>query len=155
MGVIPLIWVAVGVVLVLAELASGDLVLLMLGGAALGAAGASALGVPLGVDVGVFALLAVLLVLLARPTLRRRLSTGASLTTGSTRVLGAEGEVVDAIGGPDDEGGTVRLDGAVWSARAFDADAVLAAGAPVLVVAVEGATAVVTAARTTSSKEEG
>lgn len=151
---IPLIWVAVGVVLVLAELASGDLVLLMLGGAALGAAGASALGAPLGVDVAAFALLAVLLVLLARPTLRRRLSTGGPLTTGSTRVLGTEGEVVDTIGGPGDEGGTVRLDGAMWSARALDTGAVLGAGVPVVVVAVDGATAVVTAARTTSTEEE-
>ena len=141
---IPLLWVAAGVVLVIAELASGDLVLLMLGGAALGAAGASALGAPLGVDVLVFAALAGLLVLLARPALRRRLSVGESLTTGSTRLLGTHGEVVEPVGGPTV--GTVRLGGAVWSARALHDDAVLDAGVAIVVVAVEGATAVVSPA---------
>lgn len=147
---IPLIWVAAGVVLVLAETISGDLVLLMLGGAALGAAAASALGVPLGLDLAVFALLSVLLVLLARPALRRRMSTGESLTTGSTRLLGTRGEVVEAVG---EDGGTVRVEGATWSARALHEGEELGAGASVVVVAVEGATAVVTAARNVELEE--
>ena len=84
---------------------------------------------------------------LARPALRARISVGEPLTTGGTRVLGTHGEVVETVGGSRDGGGTVRLGGAVWSARALHDDAVLDAGVPVVVVAVEGATAVVTPAR--------
>jgi len=52
--VIPLLWLVAGVLLITVELMSGTLVLLMLGVASLVAAGASALGVPLGADVAVF-----------------------------------------------------------------------------------------------------
>ena len=51
---------------------------------------------------------------------------------------------VEPVGGPTV--GTVRLGGAVWSARALHDGAVLDAGAPIVVVAVEGATAVVSPA---------
>ncbi|TDD32841.1 NfeD family protein, partial [Saccharopolyspora elongata] len=54
---VALLWLIAGVVLIGAEVISGELVLLMLGLAAIGAAGAAALGVPLGVDAAVFALL--------------------------------------------------------------------------------------------------
>ena len=65
-GVIPLLWAIAGVVLVAVELVTGTFVLLMLGLAALVTAGASALGAPLGVDVAVFGLSALVLILLAR-----------------------------------------------------------------------------------------
>ncbi|MCD2187575.1 NfeD family protein [Actinomycetospora soli] len=136
---IPLIWAIAGVLLVVAEVLSGELVLVMLGAAALGAAGASALGVPLGPDVAVFAVLAGLLVLLVRPQVNRRLRVHDPVNTGTRALLGAEGEVVEPITA---DAGTVRLRGALWSARALHDDE-LAAGTAVVVVEISGATAVV------------
>lgn len=138
---IPLIWLVAGVVLILAEVLSGALVLLMLGVAALVAAAATAgLGV---VGGGVtFAVVAGLGVLVARPALSHRLRTTPPVNTGTRGLLGTAGEVVEPI--TPDHLGTVRLDGALWSARALHDDT-LEAGARVVVVQISGATAVVTA----------
>lgn len=142
---IPLLWAIAGVVLVAVELVTGTFVLLMLGLAALVTAGASALGVPLGVDVGVFGLSALALILLARPALQRRFRsdrTDGSVNAGPQALLGAEAEVVDAITAGD--AGTVRIGGALWTARALHERDALATGDPVVVVDIRGATAVVT-----------
>lgn len=137
---IPLLWAIAGVLLVVAEVLSGTLVLLMLGAAALGTAVASAAGLGVGPDVAVFAVLAGLLVLVARPAVRRRLRVHDPVNTGTQALLGARGEVVEAVA----EGtGTVLLHGSLWSARSlYDDD--LASGTSVVVVEISGATAVVT-----------
>ncbi|MDF2978326.1 MAG: rane protein implicated in regulation of rane protease [Actinomycetospora sp.] len=147
---IPLLWLIAGVVLIAVELVSGTFVLLMLGLAALAAAGASALGAPLGVDVAVFGITAAALVLLLRPALQRRMrgeAADGAVNAGPTALLGTTAEVVDAITG--DDPGTVRIAGALWTARALhdgpDAPA-LTPGDAVVVVDIRGATAVVTAA---------
>ena len=101
---IPLLWLVAGVLLILVELISGTLVLLMLGVASLVAAGASALGAPLGVDVAVFGLSAALLVLLARPPLLRRLHGSridGSANAGTAALLGEPAEVVEPITATD------------------------------------------------------
>lgn len=145
---IPLLWLIAGVVLIAVELVSGTFVLLMLGLAALAASGASALGAPLGVDVAVFGVSAAVLVLLARPALQRRMHGDADgpVNAGPSALLGTTAEVVDPITG--DDPGTVRIAGALWTARALhdgpDGPA-LARGEPVVVVDIRGATAVVTA----------
>jgi membrane protein implicated in regulation of membrane protease activity len=139
--VIPLIWAIAGVLLVVAEVLTGGLVLLMLGAAALGAAGASAAGVPLGGDLAVFAVLAVLFVLVLRPAVRRRMNVHDPVNTGTRALLGTRGEVVEAVAAG---AGTVRLRGSLWSARSLHDDD-LPAGTAVVVVEISGATAVVTA----------
>lgn len=145
---IPLLWLIAGVVLIAVELVSGTFVLLMLGIAALAGAGASALGAPLGVDVAVFGVSAALLVLLARPALQRRMHGDGDgpVNAGPSALLGATAEVVDPISG--DDPGTVRIAGALWTARALHdgpGSPALAPGEPVVVVDIRGATAVVTA----------
>lgn len=137
---IPLIWLIAGAVLVVAEMVSGAFVLVMFGAAALVTAGTSALGVPPGVDVVVFALVSAALVLLARPPLRRRFDVDQPVSTGVTTLLGRTAEVVEPV---DGRGGTVRIGGAVWSARPLHEGSVLDAGASVVVVEISGATAVV------------
>ena len=137
----PLIWAIAGVLLVVAEVLTGGLVLLMLGAAALGAAGASAAGVPLGGDLAVFAVLAVLFVLVLRPAVRRRMNVHDPVNTGTRALLGTRGEVVEAVAAG---AGTVRLRGSLWSARSLHDDD-LPAGTTVVVVEISGATAVVTA----------
>ena len=142
---IPLLWLIAGVVLIAVELVSGTFVLLMLGLAALVASGASALGAPLGVDVAVFGVSAAALVLLARPALQRRMrgeAADGAVNAGPTALLGTTAEVVDPITG--DDPGTVRIAGALWTARALHDSDALTPGDPVVVVDIRGATAVVT-----------
>lgn len=136
---IPLLWAIAGVVLVVAEVLTGGLVLLMLGAAALGTAGAAAAGVPLGGDIVVFAVLSVLFVLVARPAVRRRMQVHDPVNSGTRALLGAHGEVVEAVAAGS---GTVRLRGSLWSARSLHDDD-LPAGTSVVVVEISGATAVV------------
>ncbi|RRO20491.1 NfeD family protein [Saccharopolyspora rhizosphaerae] len=135
-----LLWLIAGVLLVGAEALSGDFVLVMIGAAALGAAGSSALGMPLGVDVAVFAVLALGLVLLARPALKKRMDVQRELKTNVDALVGKHAVVESTV---DAQGGRVRIDGQLWSARALDEPQVIEAGRTVTVMEIAGATAVV------------
>ncbi|MGI8305788.1 NfeD family protein [Saccharopolyspora hattusasensis] len=137
---VALVWLIAGVVLIVAEVISGELVLLMLGLAAMGAAGAAALGVPLGVDAAVFAVLGLGLIFVARPALKRRLNRGIELKTNVEALIGKKAVVESTV---DATSGRVRIDGDVWSARAFDGTQVLETGQTVMVMDISGATAVV------------
>lgn len=137
---VALVWLIAGVVLIVAEVISGELVLLMLGLAAMGAAGAAALGVPLGVDATVFAVLGLGLIFVARPALKRRLNRGIELKTNVEALIGKKAVVESTV---DATSGRVRINGDVWSARAFDGTQVLETGQTVMIMDISGATAVV------------
>ncbi|ATE54829.1 NfeD family protein [Actinosynnema pretiosum] len=140
MGSVPaLIWMILGVLLIAAEVLSGDFVLVMLGAAALGAAGAAGLGADPVVSALVFSALSLGLVAGVRPVLRRRLDKGLGHRSGVEALLGGTAVVVSTV---DGHGGRVRIGGEVWSARSVD-HAVLEPGAEVTVVEISGATAVV------------
>ncbi|WP_433274152.1 NfeD family protein [Actinosynnema sp. CS-041913] len=134
-----LIWLILGVVLVAAEILSGDFVLVMLGLAALGAAGVSALGAGDLVSAAAFAAVALGLVVGARPALKRRLTAGHGHKSGVEALLGATAVVVSTVDAHD---GRVRIGGEVWSARSLD-HSVIEPGTEVTVVEISGATAVV------------
>lgn len=134
-----LIWLVLGIVLIAAEVLSGDFVLLMLGAAALAGAGAQALTGDLVAATAVFALVSVALVTLARPWLTRRAHPAA--VRDNVAALIGESAVVTAT--VDAHGGRVRLRGGEWSARALDPARVIEPGATVTVVEISGATAVV------------
>jgi membrane protein implicated in regulation of membrane protease activity len=137
------IWLIVGVLLVLAELLSGEFVLLMLGGGALAAAGVSLfVGGPV-VGGVVFAVVSVLLLFAVRPALRRRLDRGIDRTVMHHQaLLGSTAVVVARV---DEHGGRVKIGGELWSARSTDGHAVIEPGARVTVVSITGATAEVVA----------
>src|ERR1700733_1047577 len=101
------LWLIAGALLIAGELLSGQFVLLMLGGGALAAAGVSFL-VPDAPAVGgaTFAIAAVLLLLAARPALRRRLERGVSdqPPLHSRALVGRGGVVVARV---DGQGGQV------------------------------------------------
>jgi membrane protein implicated in regulation of membrane protease activity len=140
--VLPVLWLIAGVVLIAAEVLSGDFVLVMLGAGALGAAGVTALGLPLGADAGVFVVLSVGLLVLARPALKRRIHRGTELRTNVQALIGSPAVAESTV---DAHGGRVRIQGALWSARALDETQVFEPGRTVTVVEISGATAVVTA----------
>lgn len=140
------LWLIAGVLLIAGEVLSGQFVLLMLGGGALVAAGASFL-VPDSPVVGgvAFGIAAVLLLLAARPALRHRLERGLSdqPPLHSRALVGRGGVVVSRV---DGQGGQVRIGGELWSARALDDHDVIEAGTAVTIMQISGATALVVTA---------
>jgi membrane protein implicated in regulation of membrane protease activity len=137
------IWLIVGLVLIAAEVLSGEFVLLMLGGGALAAAGASFLvGGPV-VGGVVFAIASVLLLFAVRPALRRRLDRGIDQTVMHHKALvGSTAVVISRV---DGHGGRVKIGGDLWSARSSDGHEVIEEGTKVTVLGISGATALVVA----------
>lgn len=133
------LWLIAGVVLVAAEALSGDFVLVMLGVAALAAAGVDVLGAPLWLDAVVFAVVSLGLIAVVRPAIKRRMNNPRELRTNVSALVGKEAFVVSEV---DARGGRIRLDGEVWSARA-QGDDVFEVGERVTVIEIAGATAVV------------
>lgn len=141
--VAAVIWLIAGLVLVCAEVLSGDFVLLMFGGGAFAAAVASLLGAPVLGGALAFAAASVLLMFAVRPVLRRRLDRGVESTSMHTAALvGGSGVVIARV---DGHGGRVRIGGEVWSARTLHGAEVIEPGTYVTVVTISGATAMVVA----------
>ncbi|MFZ4372126.1 MAG: NfeD family protein [Mycobacterium sp.] len=136
-----LIWLIVGLALAGAEALTGDLSLLMLSGAALAAAGSSwLLNLPVWVDGAVFLVVAVLLLVLVRPVMRRRLTPGTGLPEPVKALEGKHAVVLEPV---NRHQGRIKLDGEVWTARPFSDDDVYQPGEQVTVMHIDGATAVV------------
>ncbi|BBZ33897.1 NfeD family protein [Mycolicibacterium confluentis] len=136
-----LIWLIAALGLAGAEVLTGDLFLLMLGGGALAAAGTSALfGWPIWADGAVFLVVSVLLLVLVRPALRRRLQSGEPAETGIEALEGKSALVLDQITAHQ---GQVKLEGEIWTARPLNGGDVYKPGDQVTVMRIDGATAVV------------
>ena len=136
-----LFWLIGGIALIAAEILSGDFFLLMVGVGALAASGAEAIFGNTLVSCAVFALVSIGLVTFARPWLKRRMH-GELVHTNADALIGRKAVAVSEVNA---QGGQVRLDGDVWSARAFDGKQAIAPGVSVTVVEIAGATAVVLA----------
>lgn len=130
------VWLVIGLVLCAAEVLTLDLVLLMLGTAALVTAGVATQVEALPLQLAVLAGTAGVLLLGVRPVARRHLAV-PSLLSGGERLRGRAVLVVQEVG---DEGGQVRLDGELWRARPYAGGPPVAAGRTAVVGAVEGAT---------------
>ncbi len=137
------IWLILGLVLIAAEVLSGEFVLLMLGGGALAAGGVSLLvGGPL-VGAVVFSVVSVLLIFAVRPALRRRLERSIEHSAMHSKALVGVTALVTAR--VDGHGGRVKIGGDLWSARSFDGHGVIEPGTRVTVMDISGATALVVA----------
>jgi membrane protein implicated in regulation of membrane protease activity len=135
------IWLVVGLVLVSAEVLSGEFVLLMLGGGALLAGGASLLGAGPVAGAVVFGVASVLLLFAVRPAMRRRLAKGVDQSVMHHKALvGATAVVLQQV---DGHGGRIKIGGDVWSARSSDGHEVIEPGRNVTVLDISGATALV------------
>jgi membrane protein implicated in regulation of membrane protease activity len=78
-----------------------------------------------------------------RPIAKRHLKVPPQIRTGSAALVGKQAIVLERIA--NHEGvGCVRIDGEVWTARAYDDDHVIEPGTRVDVVQIKGATALVT-----------
>jgi membrane protein implicated in regulation of membrane protease activity len=138
---VALIWLIVALGLAGAEVLTGTMFLLMLGGGALAAAGTHWLfDWPVWADGAVFLVVSLLLLVLVRPALKRRLTPHAAETTGIRALEGKNALVLDRVTRHE---GQVKLDGEVWTARPFNDDDVYEPGEQVTVMQIDGATAVV------------
>lgn len=135
-----LLWLIVGLLLIAAEVLTGDLTLVMLGVSALAGAAAAGLGASVPVQLLTFGLIAIGTVTLARPVLRKRLHSGEHVKTNVEALVGSKAVVVSQVHA---HGGEVKIGGEIWSARPYDETQVLEAGRPVTVMGISGATALV------------
>ncbi len=134
-----LIWLIGGIVLVAAEILSGDFFLLMLGVGALAGAFSEVLFGSTLITLAVFALSSIGLVTFARPWLKAKFH-GPIVPDNVRALIGGQATVLSTV---DETGGQVKLNGEVWSARSFDQKQVLEPGTAVTVMEIAGATAIV------------
>jgi membrane protein implicated in regulation of membrane protease activity len=135
------IWAIVAVGLAVGEIFTPGL--FFLGPVALAAvlaAAVAAVGAGTGVALIVFIAGALASLAFLRPIARRHLHMPARLRTGTSALVGAKGVALERI---DVHGGRVKIGGETWTARAFDENQVIEAGARVDIVKIEGATALV------------
>jgi membrane protein implicated in regulation of membrane protease activity len=135
-----LIWLVLAVVLGLAETFTLTAALGVLGAAALVPALLAALGLPLAVQLAVFAAAAAAGVILVRPVALRHMREPQLIRFGVEALVGKRAYVVREV---SDRDGLVRIDGDEWTARAFDDTTVIPVGAAVDVMRISGTTAYV------------
>ena len=133
------LWFVLGGILVAAELATLTYVLGLLAVAAVAAGVVALVADSLALELLVAAGSATTLMVLVLPVARRHRQVPPT-ASGTAALVGAPARAITAV---DADGGTVKLAGEVWSARAALPHTTIAAGAEVSVLAIDGATAVV------------
>jgi membrane protein implicated in regulation of membrane protease activity len=108
--------------------------------AAVVAAVVAGLGGPGEIQVAAFIATSVASLAVLRPVARRHLRTPMQLRTGAAALVGERALVLERVHA---DGGRVKLRGEEWSARPFDEEQAFEPGVRVEVLAIEGATALV------------
>jgi membrane protein implicated in regulation of membrane protease activity len=135
-----LIWLLAAGVFSVAETATLSLVLAMFAGGSVAAAVTAALGGPVILQVVVALVITGVLLVGVRPIARKHLDAGTGAITGPDALVGQDAIVLSRVDAYD---GRVKLNGAEWSARAYDRDQIIPTGSVVRVMSISGATAVV------------
>jgi membrane protein implicated in regulation of membrane protease activity len=134
-------WLVAGILLAAAEMLTGDFTLLMLGAAGLVTAGvAGVTQTSVLIDAIVFGVTSITLLFLVRPILLRRFAVPHPTPTNVHALPGKTAKVVEPV---DADGGQVKIDGEVWSAKPLDPADQYAEGETVYVMKIDGAHAVV------------
>ncbi len=134
-------WLIAAVVLGALELASTDLILLMLAGGALIGMVVALTGGPFILQLLAALAVAVGLLAVVRPGMVKRLHAGPELKIGPEALIGKQGLILE----PTESAapGRVKIGGEVWSARPYDEDDRLETGDHVEIVAIRGGIALV------------
>ncbi len=135
------VFLGLAIVLGVAELASMDLILLMLAAGALAGMGVSLVGAGFVVSALVAAGAATACLALVRPALVKKLHSGPELQIGHGKLVGAQGVVTERITGL--QAGRVKLAGEFWTAAPYDDTVSIEPGETVEVLEIKGATAYV------------
>ena len=134
-------WLMIAVALGVLELLSTDLILIMLAGGALVGMFVALFGAPVGMQIVLALATALGLLALIRPNMVHRLHAGPTLRTGAEALIGQRGFVIEPLSHVNP--GRVKIGGDVWTAKPYDEDDLIEAGATVDVVSIKGATAYV------------
>jgi membrane protein implicated in regulation of membrane protease activity len=132
------VWLLIAALLGIAELLTLTLALGLLAVAALAAGLTGAAGLPFAGQVAVFAAGSIAGLALVRPVAHRHIRQPPPLRTGAAALVGREAFTLTEV---SRAGGRARIGGEEWSARPYDPDLVIPAGAAADVLAIEGATA--------------
>lgn len=136
-----LVWMIAAGILAIAETLSLDLTLVMLATGALAGAGVAAIGLPVFLQVVVFAVVSVGMLMVVRPAIKRHMLSPPTHTQSSIEsMVGRKAVVIETVKG---DTGRVRIEGSIWSAATFDDTQVLEVGDSVQIMEIRGATAVV------------
>jgi membrane protein implicated in regulation of membrane protease activity len=135
------VFFGLAILLAIAELASLDLILLMLALGALVGMLAALLGAGFAVAAIAAAAASVACLAMVRPPLIKRLHSGPELSLGHGKLVGQQGLVTERI--TRMESGRVKLGGEIWSAKPYDETLAIEPGATVEVLEIRGATAYV------------
>ena len=136
------LWLIAAVIFAIGEMSTtGFFLAPFAGGAAvatlLAAAGAGAV-----IEWAAFLVVSILLLAMLRPIAREHQRTKASIKTGTAALVGQTATVVERIANAEGVG-CVRLDGEIWTARAYVDEETFEPGARVQVLEIRGATALV------------
>jgi membrane protein implicated in regulation of membrane protease activity len=138
-----LLWLILAVVFGVGEIVTLGFFLAPFAGGAAVAAVVSAVGAPFVAALAVFLVISVVLLAALRPLARSHRRMPPQIRTGTAALVGKSAMVLERIA--NSEGvGCVRIDGEVWTARAYMEDETYEAGTSVQVVEIRGATALVT-----------
>ena len=137
------LWLVLAVVLGVAEIATLTAALGLLGGAALVTALAAAVGLPVVLQLLVFAAASAAGLVVVRPIAQRHVLAARSEPSarfGIDALVGRCARVVTEVSG---QSGRISIDGDEWTARPYDDSLVIPAGTTVHVMEIRGATALV------------
>jgi membrane protein implicated in regulation of membrane protease activity len=135
------IWLILAVVLAVGEIATLGFFLAPFAGGALVAALLAAFDAGTTIEAAAFLVVSIILLAALRP-LARSHQKGRALKMGTAALVGQTAMVVERIANAEGVG-CVKLDGEIWTARAYDDDEVIEPGTRVHVLEIRGATALV------------
>ena len=136
------LWVIVAVLFALGEMASLSFFLAPFAGGAAVAAALSAFGAGAVIEWAAFLVVSVVLLAALRPIAREHQRGRGKVKMGTAALVGQTAMVVERIANAEGVG-CVKLDGEIWTARAYDDDHVIEPGTKVQVLEIRGATALV------------
>ena len=131
-------WLALAIALGVAELASLDLILLMLAAGAFVGAISAGVGLPFVLQILLAGGASVAMLALVRPSVVKRLHSGPELQLGHGKLVGRQALVTEDVTSLTP--GRVKLAGEIWSAQPYDDSLTIRAGETVEVLAMKGAT---------------
>jgi membrane protein implicated in regulation of membrane protease activity len=135
-------WIVAACLLAAGEIATTGFFLAPFAIGAAVAAVINALGASGVVSALVFLGSSILLLGFGRPIARRHLKMPAHMRTGTAALIGRNAMVLERIANAEGVG-SAKIEGEVWTARAFDEDRVIEPGERVQVIQIRGATALV------------
>jgi membrane protein implicated in regulation of membrane protease activity len=135
------LWLIAAVILAIGEIATTGFFLAPFAGGALVASLLAALDAGATIEFAAFLVVSIILLAALRP-LARQQRRGRAIKTGPAALVGQTAMVVERIANAEGIG-CVKLDGEIWTARAYDDDEIIEPGTRVHVLEIRGATALV------------